>query len=222
MAGAIQETLGLTEVYLRHAMDAQLRCARGAHGQWIANYDRVAHLQSIRDSRGLPYFNERKLKEDVRRNRKGYAQSHATSRRDINHDDLVAHSTFGAWTQLLPNRFDRNQTRNSSRDALWEKSLSVAFPEPIRTISRRSNPGESIGEYARIAVHLRNRANHVDSLLNIEIAEAFQNYITPLLSALGPEPVEIVNALDRVEGIWMERPCRINGPTYNLRAAIRY
>ncbi|WP_168156338.1 hypothetical protein, partial [Corynebacterium sp. HMSC30G07] len=219
MAGAIQEALGVTEIYLRNAIDESLKNSPDGNRQWIANYRLVPHLNQLLDSRGNPYFRERTLKDQVRRNRRGYSSS--TSRNAITHDDLVAQTSFGSWALLLPDRWERNAQRKRAREELWRSCLHSAFPCQIRTASRRSSVGETVGEYTRIAVHLRNRANHIDSLLNIDVLEAFNKFIVPLISSIGAEENDVLISVERIEATWHLRPCQLSTPKYDLQLATR-
>lgn len=222
MAGAIQEALSITEIYVRNAIDEELKKAPGADQQWIANYASVPHLCEIRNSKGNPYFRERFLKEQVRRSRRGY-EDHQTSRRTITHDDLVSHATFGSWATLLPDRWEKDQKRKAAREVLWRESLARSLPGRIESAARKSSIGETVGEYVRIAVHLRNRANHADSLLNIDVLDSFQRFVVPLVSAIDPElgPARVLETIERVESTWLLRPCALSSPPYDLRAAAR-
>lgn len=144
MAGAMYEALGVAEVFLRNAVDAQLKLWNAAQpphrGRGISyNHEWVkvpaAPLWGVLNSRrrGAPgnYSTYDDAFRRAENDRNARAPGHRRHGHAIDHDDVVAHLTFGTWNSLLP-RKDRSTTppglKPRPQAALWNSAIQHAFP----------------------------------------------------------------------------------------------
>ena len=166
MTASIQETLGITEVFLRNSIDAQLqKWNQEKLGQrntsWLLEAP-ASPLRSLTQGKRLEAIRRAKKSADRR------PASHFRHGQAITHDDVLAHTMFGMWKDMLPNHTpdaDPGKTENKNRLTLWEEAVKGAFP------CTDDSSGEKT--YWRVAhLHdLRNRVSHMDSLLNVDILD---------------------------------------------------
>lgn len=98
------------------------------------------------------------------------------------HDDLVAGLTFGSWTYLLP---QPNTMETNPRRYLWEHALKHSFSAR----NSRGHDHEShtvIYHWANAVRHARNRANHLEPLLDHREVIWFHRASLRLLTSMNP------------------------------------
>ena len=100
LTSAVQAVLGITEVVLRNAMDAQLmrwNCERlGRNQSWLL-------LEPATPLRGLSRDKRLEAFRRARQERNARPRSHPRHGTPLNHDDVLAQTMFGLWKDLLPN-----------------------------------------------------------------------------------------------------------------------
>ena len=182
LTAAIQETLGITEVILRNAIDNQLQTwnektlssdqenQNGEDGtaSWLLDAP-AAPLRSLTQGKRMDALSR------AEKSAKRRPLDHPRHGQPVTHDDVLAHTMFGMWKDILPNHApeaDAEKTENKNRVRLWQEAIEKAFPY-IQDPS-----GEET--YWRVAhLHeLRNRVSHMDSLLNIDALDLTNDAFT--------------------------------------------
>lgn len=199
LTAATQQMLGVTEVILRNAMDAQLlrwNSQQGGGPSWLLS-DPEAPLRSL--SAG-------KRKEALRRAQKEADERDPEHRRhgqNIQHDDVLAQVMFGMWKDLLPNHApgaSHATTENKNRARLWGEALQYAFPYETDTDGKLT--------YWRVAhVHrLRNRVSHMEPLFGLDLRDLMRD-AAALINGIDPDVANWVTGLNRVPEVLNRRPC---------------
>ena len=209
LTAAIQETLGITEVLLRNAIDRQLQewnrnslirereeeREGSSATSWLLD-DPAAPLRSL--TRG-------KRIEAVRRAEKSAGRrphNHPRHGQPVTHDDALAHTMFNMWKDILPNHApgaDPEKVENRNRVRLWEEAVGNAFPH-IEDPS-----GEKT--YWRVAhLHgLRNRVSHMDSLLNVDVLD-LANDAFMLVASIDPILRNWLTGTSTVSAVHKKKP----------------
>lgn len=193
MTAAIQETLGITEVCLRNAIDAELQ-------KWNSNKLKQPGASWLLADPAEPLCS---ITKDKRNEAKRRAQKSADRRlvnhfrydQKITHDDVLAHTTLDMWKDILPSYavgVDIKKSENKNRLVLWNKAIKNAFPYADDPHGEKT--------YWRVShVHdLRNRVSHMDSVLNIDILDITENAFA------------LVESIDPVLGNWLMNISTIN------------
>lgn len=225
MAAALHEVLGMTEIAIRGAIDSSLQNFARTHGvasgEWIKEIKELPHLPEITFMRGEILFPYNNLRNQVRKQERGRAADHPRPAGGHSHGDLVSQVMFGTWGAMLPDRSDgRSELVKEAINGLWADSVNLAFPNQIRSIRRFSAP-QTIGDHVRLCVTLRNRINHVDSLLNVDIPFYLDGVILPLLKAIDHDVYLAVYLQSRIEAVWHRRPIKFSGRGLDLRKISR-
>lgn len=187
MSRAVAATTGMVEVQLRNSINRAL--ARwnaeqevrvpGRTAPYSADWlrDPAPKLAQIINQPNKPQFWEKAipaLKDITGKLKKPLNQ--------YSHDDLVAALTFGSWTYLLPKP---NAGSNNARRQLWDNALKFEFA------ARRRNqyPYEShrvIYFWAKTVQYARNRANHLEPLLDPDEVLQYHRASHRLLNSMNP------------------------------------
>lgn len=213
-AGALHEALAVAEVCLRNAIDTQLR-------EWNQDQpDRTSGLVTTvyganwAEQPAAPLFVILNRKDRHGTWRSDYADAHAravsdqagrlaTHRRHghpVDHDDVVAHMTFGTWKKMLPRRrSDGTFDLRSAQWRLWEASLSRAFPG-------HPNPAP-IGYWVNRLHLIRNRVAHLEPLVDLDIL-SYHRTTSRLLGAVDPRLSEWFGGISRIPEIARATPPR--------------
>ncbi|WP_165242834.1 hypothetical protein [Corynebacterium lizhenjunii] len=195
---AVQETLGITEVLVRNAMDARLQewnRRETGNPSWLLEAP-ASPLRSLTQGKRL---------ESLRRARKAAMQrpaDHPRYKAEITHDDALANTMFGMWKDVLPNHApdaEPEKRENGNRVRLWEEALEAAFPHEIDPDGQTT--------YWRVAhLHLlRNRVSHMDSLLNVDVLDVIGDAFS-LVGSIDPVLEQWVTGTSTVKKIYSSRP----------------
>lgn len=199
LTASIQEMLGLTEVFLRNAIDAQLQIWNNAeHGcqtSWLL-HDPASPLRSLTESKRV---------EAVRRARKSARcrpAGHFRYGQQVTHDDVLAHTMFGMWKDILPNHApgaDPLKPQNRNRMTLWTGAVMNAFPHIVDLDGEKT--------YWRVAhLHeLRNRVSHMDSVLNVDVLDIV-NDAFELVGSIDPDLAIWLTGTSTVHAVYGRRP----------------
>lgn len=210
LSGAIHEALGVVEVTMRNSIDAQLqawnqtRPAAASAAPYGANWvERPARplegLLNPRGRGGLPpkstYESARKraIKDSNLRD-----PSHPRHGAAPNHDDIVAHITFGTWVKLLPSRRDaQGRIGPSGPRGLWVNALQYGFPH---------HPDPLVIHYWANRLHrLRNRIAHVEPLIATDVM-SYHRSAARLLRAIDPAMGDWYAGISRIPEICKKKP----------------
>lgn len=202
---ALLEPIGITETVLRNAIDQSI-CAwwkdMGLPGTWTdAPLAPEAEFLSL-------FVHSSSWKKR--------AESNLKHRRRAVHSDLIAHTSFGTWKNMIGNpasyishppkekeRYDSwiaAQKRETECAKIWKKMLVSAFPNIPQGKSARGklSPRAYIGaRISRIAA-LRNRVCHWDSLIKVDIEMRYKD-MREIVSAINPKAELWMNGLCRQE-----------------------
>lgn len=199
LTASIQETLGLTEVFLRNAIDEQLQewnnAEQGYQTSWLL-HDPASPLRSLTKSKRI---------EAVRRASKSAQRrpaNHFRYGQQVTHDDVLAHTMFGMWKDILPNHApnaDQDKTENKNRMRLWKGAVINAFPHIVDLDGEKT--------YWRVAhLHeLRNRVSHMDSVLNVDVLDIV-NDAFDLVSSIDPDLAIWLTGTSTVHAAYDRRP----------------
>lgn len=195
MAAAMFESLSVTEVIFRNAIDAALRqwnvSRPGAHpAEWTAGP--ASPLNSLIKS---PLAKARSSAVKARAHRPA---NHPRKNAAINHDDLVAQLTFGVYARLTPT-LDTQANDYTARQALWRESLQHTF-------NRRpsENVGALVGRVERLH-RLRNRIAHAEPLLDVNYSGRVRDMVR-LVDSINPLLTGWVAGSSRVTELIRARP----------------
>ncbi len=213
LAGAMYEALGIAEIFLRNAIDTQLRSWNAAqpthptrgityNHEWVKTP--AAPLWGVLNPRrrGAPgnYSTYGDALRRAEKDRDARAPGHRRHGHAVDHDDVVAHLTFGTWNVLLP-RKDPSTTPPGLKPApqarLWNEALHQAFPH-------HSDP--AVVKFWVERLHsIRNRVAHMEPLLDID-AMGYHRTVARLLKAIDPALTDWYTANSRVPEVWRRRP----------------
>ena len=199
LTAAIQETLGITEVFLRNAIDEHLQ-------KW--NENQLQHPASwLLQEPAAPL---RSLTQGKRIDAQTRAQKSA-NRRPVNHprhglppthDDVLAHTMFGMWKDILPNHAlgtDQTKTENKNRALLWDETVQNAFPHTQDPL------GEETYWHVTHLHDLRNRVSHMDSLLNLDVLDLINNAFQ-LVRNIDPDLAKWLTSTSTVRAVHAKKP----------------
>lgn len=210
LSGAIHESLGIVEVTMRNSIDAQLQIwnqARPAavgtalYGtNWVERPARpLEGLLNPRGRGGRPpkstyeSARERAIKDSNLRD-----PSHPRHAAAPNHDDIVAHITFGTWVKLLPSRRDsQGRIEPSGQRGLWVNALRHSFPH---------HPDPLVIHHWANRLHLlRNRIAHVEPLIATDVMR-YHRSAARLLRAIDPAMGDWYAGISRIPEVYRRRP----------------
>ncbi|REJ03929.1 hypothetical protein DY023_16570 [Microbacterium bovistercoris] len=182
-SGAAMEAIHVFELILRNAIDRELRTwNEGMDGtpEWLLH----PHPYLLRA------LNPSELSKTVSRARR-IAAEHG---RPVNHDDVLAQMSLGAWRYILPSK------ANKSKQKLWKVAIKNAFP------AWPGNwPAESI--VTRVAnVHgLRNRVAHLEPLHRYDLRRVRRD-MRSVCHAVGPDAARFFVQTERLLPIIESNP----------------
>lgn len=200
LAASIQEVLGLTEVFLRNSIDVQLqKWNREKLGKfsasWLLEDPAKPLLGLIKDKR-------KAAKTRAQNSAERRPTSHFRHGEAIIHDDVLAHTMFGMWKDILPNHApdaNREKDKNKNRLTLWNEAVKNAFPYVDDPYGEKT--------YWRVAhLHeLRNRVSHMDSLLNVDVLDVIKDAFA-LVGSIDPALGNWLTGTSNVSAVYKERP----------------
>lgn len=200
MTASIQETLGITEVFLRNSIDTQLQ-------KWNSGQLEQGSTSWLLEppARPLRSLTQGKRTEAIRRAQKSADRrptNHFRHGQAITHDDVLAHTMFGMWKDILPNHApnaDPGKTENKNRLTLWEKAVKDAFP------CIDDSDGEKTYWRVTHLHNLRNRVSHMDSLLNVDILDVTKDAFA-LAESIDPALASWLTSTSTVSAVHKKRP----------------
>ena len=195
-AAAVTSTTSIVEVALRDSIDQQLRIwnqERANTTEWITKP--AVPLSHI--VRSTP---PRSWRPTTKRPLYGYwwetrARERCTKEHP-NHDDLVAALPFGTWLQLIPKPPSLGGQISGPRVDLWEEALRFGF-------KASSYQAYTWAETLRQA---RNRASHLEPLLDLKQLRHWHRISSRLLNSLWPEAHVLVSGPARIPSVIQRHP----------------
>lgn len=194
ISAAVFETLSITEVIFRNAVDTALRAWNPTRGHYPAEWttQAAAPLNSL-TSNALGRARNNAVKERAKRD-----PSHPRKNAPITHDDVMAQLTFGVYAKLMPSLDSTDPTYNR-RMTLWNESLQTAFP------GRPSDDYRAhAGRVERLHA-LRNRVAHAEPLLDVNFRSRVRD-MSRLVDSINPQLTGWLSGNTRVHDVLRERP----------------
>lgn len=178
MSREIYSALHVFEVFLRNALDQQLRV-------WNEQTPDKDAVDGRRSSEWLLDPNDlifRKVGDKIET-----ACSHAKNAigrkeddlRMPTHDEVLSQTSFGLWALMMPTRQD------AGKQKLWDEALKYAFPG-AKTLSAER---EIVGAI-RNAHFLRNRVAHLEPIFKLDAKESIKSMN------------HVLNAIDSKQATW--------------------
>jgi hypothetical protein len=212
MSGALQEALSIAEVFLRNTIDAQLRVWNAAQPpRGAQTYDWQWVKTPAKPLYGILNFRDRnKVMHSTYESARGRAASDMNLRQPghlrhgvpVDHDDLVAHMTFGDWKKLIPKKDGRHPSGigpGPQRD-MWNLVIAKAFP---------NHPNPQVVWFWVDRLHaIRNRVAHLEPLCDLTDGEimGYHRTVARLLRAIDPPLAEWYGGHSRVPEVCKRRP----------------
>lgn len=210
LSGAIHEALGVVEVTMRNSIDQSLqtwnrgRRAPAGSAPYGTNWvERPARpLQGILNPRGrggrAPKSTYDSARERAFKDSNLRDPSHPRHGVSPNHDDIVAHITFGTWVKLLPSRRDaQGLIGPDGQRGLWNNALRHSFAHHADPLV--------IHHWANRLHTLRNRIAHVEPLIATDVM-GYHRTAARLLRAIEPAMGDWYAGISRIPEICRERP----------------
>lgn len=195
-AAAVTSTTSIVEVALRDCIDQQLRIwnqEKIGTKDWITKPAvPLSHIVRSTPPRSWRPTTKRPLY-------KYWWETKARERRtkdNPNHDDLVAALSFGTWLQLIPKPPSLNGQRSGPRVDLWEDALSQGFKASAYQAYT----------WAETLRQARNRASHLEPLLNLQQLRHWHRVSSRLLNSLWPEAHVLVSGPARIPRVIQRYP----------------
>lgn len=190
LSGAVYEALHLFEVFLRNALDEQLRAWNACQPDPVNG--RLHSDEWLLDPSALLLrLVGRDLHEATKRSSKSTRRRPAGQRSPL-HADLVAAMSMGTWRFLLPGRKD------AGKQLLWDEALHEAFPNLRRTPQQLE--GAVDGVY-----RMRNRVAHLEPLIDSRVEAQLVNMRT-VIGAIDPELLSWFSSTERISVVLRQRP----------------
>lgn len=198
LASAIQATLRPTEIFLRNAMDAQLQTwneRENGKSSWLLEPP-AAPLRSLTAGK------RKTAVERAQRTLTTRPPNHPRHNVSLTHDDVLSQVMFGMWKDILPNHLPQSNPANldnRNRVQLWEQCLVHAFPF-------EDDPTGEKTFWRVFHLHgLRNRVSHMDSLLNVDVADIVADAFD-LIESINPVLRDWVTGTSTVMNVLRSRP----------------
>jgi len=202
LASALFETLTLTEVVMRNALDAQLRTWNSQQHDRATGraYSSVWTDDPATPLRSLTRNSCAKAHQAATTARAGRPANHPRKHASISHDDVIAQLTFGVFVKLLPSSDPADSTFRA-RQILWTQALRGAFPH----LRSRDLDGYATSNRAERLRSLRNRVAHAEPLLSVDPRHRLRD-AGRLLASIDPTTAGWVTGTSRVSSVAGRRP----------------
>lgn len=181
LASAFHSSLGLTEVFLRNAIDAQLRIWNAAQSKIGGGFHQPEWLlDPARPLNSMTTAARKTAMSNATKARAARPPWHPRKKAPINHDDVLAQLTFGVFARLLPTQ-DTNDKHYTGRKVLWSQGLVNAFPA-----AQNDPDGSTVSDRVARLHALRNRVAHMEPLLEVNATGRFRDMVR-LIGTIDPE-----------------------------------
>lgn len=209
MSGALQESLGMAEVFLRNTIDTQLKFWNSTQpprqgiaysDDWIQNPAGPLWALLNPGGNGRPRksiyrqaFN-RALQDQRRR-----PPTHRRHRHAVDHNDVLAQLSFGTWNSLLPRKDDLDPSGIGAENPrrLWTEALHQGFPHHDDPVA--------IKYWVERLYRLRNRVAHLEPLCDTDVM-SYHRTTARLLRSIEPAIAEWYAGISRVPAVYQARP----------------
>lgn len=193
VSAAVTSTLGVVEIAMRNHFDQCLRRwnhSNSGTSNWIKNpCAPLSHIVAPTPPRGTR--RRRSWVDRAQENMKD--RNGVCTRTNPSHDDLVAALTFGTWVNLIP-RLSTNQ--RNARVTIWNAAI-----DPYTGAS-----SNVFYHWATELRYARNRASHLEPLLDEAELKKWHRYSARLMSAIDPTMASWVIGQAKIPRVLRRRP----------------
>ena len=194
ISAAVFETLSITEVIFRNAVDSALRSWNPSRG----NYPPEWTTQAAAPLNTLISNAAGRARTNAGKERAKRDPSHPRKNAPITHDDVMAQLTFGAYAKLMPS-LDPSDDTYDRRMTLWDEALHAAFPGRPNDDYRAH-----AGRVERLHA-LRNRVAHAEPVLDVNFHSRVRD-MSRLVDSINPQLTGWLSGTTRVHDVLRERP----------------
>lgn len=202
-AAALHESLAIVEVVMRNAMDRELRTWNAARGtgndEWV-QFPENPLKALLTNPKNPAQTTFRTAHHRASLSLRARQPQHPRHGLPVDHDDLVAHITFGTWVKLLPHRdaTQRSGLGGNRQRGLWLNALHRAFPN--------APSGPTVHHWAVRLLDIRNRVAHAEPLFTCDLM-SYHRTATRLVRAIDEPAGQWHSGVSRVPRLVAERPC---------------
>jgi hypothetical protein len=200
LASAFHSSLGLTEVFLRNAIDAQLRIWNAAQPKLGGGFHQADWLlDPARPLNSMTTGVRKTATSNATKARAARPPWHPRKNTPINHDDVLAQLTFGVFARLMPTQ-DTSDKHYTGLQVLWSQALVHAFPA-----AQNDPDGVTVADRVARLHALRNRVAHMEPLLEVNATARFRDMVR-LIGTIDPALQGWFSGVSRVREVDRERP----------------
>ncbi|WP_304686313.1 hypothetical protein [Microbacterium sp.] len=174
-SGAAMEAIHVFELILRNAIDRELR----VWNQGMAGTPDWLH-------RPHPYLQRALYQPEISKASARARRIAAEHSRPLNHDDILAQMSLGAWRYILPSR------ANKSKQKLWDVAIKNAFPA-----WPGDWPADSVVNRVANVHGLRNRVAHLEPLHRYDLRRVRRD-MRSVCHAIGPDAARFFVQTERL------------------------
>lgn len=225
LTGAVFEMLGVVEIAVRNSIDRELRQWNAAQPQrsgedpyneeWLKHpapplYSLLNTTTRYGDSRSTYTAAKGRAVQDGDIRHPGHPR-HGI---DVNHDDVLAHVTFGTWPHLFPDPKFANSPRpprgysgrrEGWRRVMWDQALKYSFPG--------QGGSYTVSRWISRMHELRNRVAHHEPLILTDI-RSYHRTAARILKSIDPKISDWYTSTSRVPEIL--KHCPVDLTPYQL------
>lgn len=215
VAAAVSGTLAIVEVALRDTLDLRLRQwnqIKTGDPEWITNpHTPLSHIvrptpppQWTNNPSRRPgdlygkWWEEKAVRgmKDAFGNRTNPAPAH---------DDLVAALTFGTWRQLLPKPVSLGGRANAPQVQIWHEAINIHSTICPPGTGFNASAGTAY-YWCSILLNIRNRASHLEPLLDISMLRQVHKIASRTVTAVWPGAEILITGPARIPDVIKKKP----------------
>lgn len=196
VSAALFETLSVTEIIMRNAIDTALR--NWNQSRPYGHYPAEWTTSAARPLNSLTKKAVETARAHAAKARAKRPQNHPRKHAPIDHNDIVAQLSFGVYARLMPTT-DTTDHNYARREILWREALSGAFA---------GRPGDGkLAHAGRVErLHsLRNRIAHAEPILDVNFSSRVRD-MARLVDSINPQLSGWVSGHTRVHAVAAMRP----------------
>ena len=214
-AAAVTSTLSIVEVALRDTIDKQLRqwnIANGGTDEWITRPQ--VPLSHIVRPTPPPRWSNSQHRQPGDLYGKWWEARALESMKDPlgnrtnlapTHDDLVAALTFGTWRHLIPKPVSQGGRATAPQIDIWDEAINLRTN--ITNTGKGFNTSSGTAYYwCSALLHARNRASHLEPLLDVDTLSHWHRIASRTVKALWPGAEVWVTGPARIPKIIQHKP----------------
>lgn len=183
VAAAVLSTTSIVEVFLRNTIDAGLKRWNCQQEVWeVPGREKPYTVQWVLDPspplKNWLYQGKDPLNSKILSNARSAMKDvrGKVTKLDPVHDDYIAAFTFGTWVRFVPSPKAKNPHKFPL--SFWEQELGNSFPNQHRN---------TIFYWVQHLRYARNRASHLEPLLDVEQLQHFHRCAVRLVNSINPE-----------------------------------